>query len=142
MDKTIFRFGLLLAIAAAPASANDNPDPCPPLPQEAGLHWQHSGSRNFTVCRAVDEGGTQLLGVMLTPQPTVNLRRRNRVEEGIIGPHEVHWYRPEIAEPGAEEKRVTVIELGKDRYAQIWVDANDPDQLRRALAVAQALALH
>ena len=87
----------------------------------------------------MDEGGTQLLGVMLTPQPTVNLRRRNRVEEGMIGPHEVHWYRPEIAEPGAEEKRVTVIELGKDRYAQIWVDANFKEGQLGKIRIGQAV---
>lgn len=139
MHKTIFALGILLGFSVSPAA--DAAEGCPPLPHETGLHWQQSGGKDFTVCRAVDEGGKQLLGVMLTAEPTVNLRRRNRVEEGVIAGQEVHWYRPEIAEPGAEEKRVTVVELGKKRYAQIWVDANDPGQLQRAMELARVLAL-
>lgn len=139
MQKTMISLGVLLGMAVSPADAADA---CPPLPQAAGLHWQQSGDGNYTVCRAVDEGGRQILGVMLTSQPTVNLRRRNRVEEGVIAGREVHWHRPEIADPEAIEKRVAVVELGKDRYAQVWVDANDPAQLRRALNLAQMLALN
>ncbi len=139
MYRKMFSLGLLLGAAHVPAALAA--DACPPLPQSAGLHWEQSGNRNFTVCRAMDETGKQLLGVMLTAEPTVNLRRRNRIEEGMIAGREVHWYRPEIAEPGAEEKRVTVVELGKNRYAQIWVDAADPAQLQRAMSLAQRLAL-
>lgn len=139
MHKTIFSLGILLGFSVSPVA--DATDPCPALPQQAGLHWEQSGGKGFTVCRAMDEGGRQLLGVMLTAEPTVNLRRRNRVGESVIAGQEVHWYRPEIAEPGAEEKRVTVVELGKKRYAQIWVDAEDPGQLQRAMDLAQVLAL-
>ena len=138
MHKTIFPLGILLGLSFTPAAAAET---CPPLPQQAGLHWEQSGGKDFTVCRALDDSGKQLLGVMLTAEPTVNLRRRNRVEESVIAGQEVHWYRPEIAEPGAEEKRVTVVELGKKRYAQIWVDAEDPGQLRRAIELAGVLAL-
>lgn len=140
MKKKINTLGLVLGIAVT--SNAMAAEACPPLPQNTELAWEESGGSDFKVCRAIDAEGTQLLGVMFSTEPKLNPRRRNRVEEGRVGNHEVHWYRPEIAQPGAAEKRITVIELGKNRYAQIWLDANDPDQLRRAMDLARKLPLY
>jgi hypothetical protein len=60
----------------------------------------------------------------------------------MIGSHEVRWYEPEIAAQTGERKRVTIVELGDDRYAQIWVDASSDDELRQALSLAQGIALN
>ncbi|ADV27903.1 hypothetical protein Psesu_2067 [Pseudoxanthomonas suwonensis 11-1] len=139
MQKTLISLAFALGIAASSTAAAAE---CPSLPQGTGVEWQEAEGTNYKVCRAIDEAGTQLLGVMLTPEPQLKLRRRNRVEEGMVGRHEVHWYRPEIVEPGAAEKRVTVIELDDDRYAQIWLDANDPAQLKRAMHIARLMALY
>jgi len=130
----------LLAIAwAAPAAAQEAA--CPTLPAGSNLHWQQQAGSGFTVCRALD-GERQVIGVMLTSSPTVNLRRRNRQEEGSIGGREVHWYQPEIAEQVGERKRVTIVELGDKRYAQVWVDATSDDELQQLLSLAQGIALN
>ena len=132
--------GLLLAASAFDAAAQDAAA-CPALPAGSSLHWEAKAGSGFTVCRALD-GERQVLGLMLTRQPTVNLLRRNREEEGTIGAHEVRWYQPEIAAQGTERRRITIVELGEDRYAQVWVDASSDDELRALLSLAQGLALN
>jgi len=137
MQKMLTSLGLLLGTFAPAAMAT-----CPHLPQGTDVQWEESSGQSHRVCRAIDADGNQLLGVMFTEGKPLKLSRRNRVEEGTIGGREVHWYRPEIAQADAAEKRVTVLELSDDRYAQVWIDANDPEQLRRALNLAARLALY
>jgi len=137
--KTLYCLGLLAAAATSDAAAQDTA--CPPLPAGSNLHWEQQAGDGFIVCRAM-EGERQVLGLMLTGQPTVNLLRRNREEEGTIGGHEVHWYQPEIAVQTGERKRVTVVELGKKRYAQVWVDATSDAELQGLLSLAQGIALN
>ncbi|HET6395345.1 MAG TPA: hypothetical protein VFF91_00720 [Pseudoxanthomonas sp.] len=128
-------------LAALPLAASAQ-QACPDLPPGAGLHWEQQAGAGFRVCRAVDAGGRQVFGVMLTREPTVQLQRRNREEEAVIAGREVHWYRPDIAVDTGLEKRITVVELEEDRYAQIWVDAPDATQLRQAMALAEGIALN
>ena len=130
----------LLAIAWATPQASAQDATCPALPAGSNLHWQQQAGNGFTVCRALD-GERQVIGVMLTSSPTVNLQRRNREEEGSIGAYEVHWYQPEIAVSTGERKRVTIVELGDDRYAQVWVDAANDAELRQLLSLAEGIAL-
>jgi hypothetical protein len=137
--KTLYCLGLLAAATASDAAAQATA--CPPLPAGSDLRWEQQTGDGFTVCRAM-EGERQVLGLMLTAEPTVNLRRRNREEEGMIGRYEVHWYQPEIAVQTGERKRVTIVELGEDRYAQVWVDAASDDELRGLLTLAQGIALN
>lgn len=132
--------GLLLAASAFDAAAQDAAV-CPSLPPGSNLHWEAKAGAGFIVCRALD-GERQVLGLMLTSQPTVNLQRRNREEEGSIGAHEVRWYQPEVAAQGAERRRITIVELGDDRYAQVWVDASSEDELQQLLSLAQGIALN
>lgn len=138
MDR-LYCTGLLLAAAAFQAGAQEAA--CPTLPPGSTLHWEQKAGSGFTVCRALD-GERQVLGLMLTAQPTVSLKRRNRGEEGRIGTHEVHWYEPEIAAQGSGRKRLTIVELGEDRYAQVWIDASSDEELRQLLSMAQDIALH
>ena len=131
----------LLAIAWATPQASAQDATCPALPAGSNLHWQQQAGNGFTVCRALD-GERQVIGVMLTSSPTVTLQRRNREEEGSIGAYEVHWYQPEIAVSTGERKRVTIVELGDDRYAQVWVDAANDAELRQLLSLAEGIALN
>ena len=131
----------LLAIAWATPQASAQDATCPALPAGSNLHWQQQAGNGFTVCRALD-GERQVIGVMLTSSPTVNLQRRNREEEGSIGAYEVHWYQPEIAVSTGERKRVTIVELGDDRYAQVWVDAANDAELRQLLSLAEGITLN
>lgn len=127
----------LLALLPLAASAQQA---CPQLPPDSGLQWDVQPGDGFRVCRAVDPEGRQVFGVMLTSKPTLNPRRRNREEEAVIAGREVHWYRPEVATAAGGERRVTVVELDDDYYAQIWIDAPDRLQLRQAMNVAEHLA--
>ena len=136
--KKLGCLGLLLA-ASSGVAAQDVA--CPALPDGSSLRWEAKVGDGFTVCRALD-GDRQVLGVMLTAEPTVNLLRRNRVEEGHVGLHEVRWYQPEIVAQGGERNRVTVVELGENRYAQVWIDAGSDEELQRLLALAGGLALN
>ncbi|WP_372012689.1 hypothetical protein [Pseudoxanthomonas sp. 10H] len=138
MNK-LYCLGFLLAASAFDAAAQDAA--CPSLPAGSTLRWEAKAGDGFTVCRALD-GERQVLGLMLTREPTVNLLRRNREEEGRIGTHEVHWYQPEIAAQTGERKRITIVELGEDRYAQVWVDAGNDEELRQLLAMAEGIALN
>ena len=45
-----------------------------------------------------------------------------------------------MATAAGGERRVTVVELDDDYYAQIWIDAPDRLQLRQAMNVAEHLA--
>ena len=140
MNKTIaVLLSLPLAFQAASASAQQA---CPALPDSSPLHWERQAGDGFDVCRAMDAEGRQVFGVMLTGKPTVRLQRSHRVEEGMIGRYEMHWYRPTIAQDTGLEKRITVVELDDGRYAQFWVDAEDPAQLQSALGLAEGIALN
>ena len=135
----LYCLGLLAAALAADAAAQGTV--CPGLPAGSNLQWDQRGGSGFTVCRAMD-GERQVFGVMLTSEPTIQLLRRNRVEEGTIGGREIYWYQPEIVAQTGESKRVTVVELGKKRYAQIWVDATSEEELKTLLPLVQGIALY
>ncbi|MFT4198292.1 MAG: hypothetical protein QM601_10375 [Pseudoxanthomonas sp.] len=128
---------LLLGCCAAPAFAEPG---CPLLPAGSGLQWQLSSGSGLTICKAVDAAGNRVLGVMLTgKEPELNQPRRNRAEKATIAGQEVRWYRTEIAnQPGAQD-RLTMVELGPDRYAQIWVYAPDADTAAQRVRLASQL---
>ena len=141
MNKTtiVLLLSLPLAFHAAPAAAQQA---CPALPGGSPLRWEQQAGDGFEVCRAMDAEGRQVFGLMLTEKPTVRPQRSHRVEEGTIGRYEMYWYRPAIAQDTVLEKRITVVELDDGRYAQFWVDAEDPAQLQSALSLAQGIALN
>ena len=37
---------------------------------------------------------------------------------------------------------MTIVELGDDRYAQVWVDAANDAELRQLLSLAEGIALN
>lgn len=129
--------GLLALAFASGAAAQDVP--CPGLPSGSNLHWEHKAGDGFILCRALD-GDRQVLSVMLTETPVTKLPRRNREEEGWVGTHQVRWYLPDVAQD-AGSKRITVVELGDNRYAQVWVDASSDAELQQLLLLAQGIAL-
>lgn len=36
-------------------------------------------------------------------------------------------------------RRITVVELDNDRYAQVWINANSPEELGSLISLAQQL---
>lgn len=133
---------LLLLCAAAQAQ---QPPACPPLPPTAGLQWNQQAGNDYLVCKATDAGGRQVIGLMFTARdPDIVLSRDRRAEKGEIGAESMYWYRLDLGGrelPGMESRRITVVELGKRRYAQIWIDAADGAELTSVQSMIQRLDL-
>ncbi|MEL1265304.1 hypothetical protein [Pseudoxanthomonas putridarboris] len=140
--KTLPVLCLLLSCLSASAWAQQTP-PCPTLPDSAGLQWEQRVDRSFIACKAVTADGRQVLNVMLTARdPKISLERSLRAEEGNFSGRGMYWYRPDLGGreiPGMESRRITVVKLGKDQYAQVWIDAESPTELASLRALAQQL---
>lgn len=136
---------LLIVLLALPGSAlaQQATTRCPSLPSTSGLQWQERAGAGFIACKAVTEDGRQSLNVMLTSRdPGIRLSRSQRAETGVFSGNELHWYVPELAgrDPAtAASRRITVVELGKDQYAQVWIDAGSPEELGQLQSLAGQL---
>lgn len=133
---------MLLALSTT-ASAQQPAAVCPSLPADSDLHWEQRADAGFIACRAVAPDGRQVLNVMLTARnPNISLPRALRQEEGNFSGEETYWYRPDLAgreATMAASRRITVVKLGKDQYAQVWINADTPDELATLRALAQQL---
>ncbi|MFC6839278.1 hypothetical protein [Xanthomonas theicola] len=133
----------LLGLPAVLTAASAMAQHCPPLPPRAKLQWNERSDTGFIVCRATAADGRQVLGMMLTSRdPNIPLARNLREEKTSIAGESAHWYRPDLGGadlPGLASRRVAVVELGKDRYAQIWIDASDAQELQSLQALVQGL---
>jgi hypothetical protein len=118
---------------------------CPQLPPQSNLQWSERSDKGFIVCRATAADGRQVLGMMLTSRdPNIPLARNLREEKGSIAGESMHWYRPDLGgvnAPGLASRRVTVVELSKDHYAQVWIDAGDVQELQSLQSLVQGLDL-
>ncbi|MCC4599486.1 hypothetical protein [Xanthomonas melonis] len=136
--------GLSLLLAAATANAQTSPV-CPPLPPASGLQWNELAGADYLVCKAVNAEGRQLVGIMLTTRdPAMALARDRRAEKGQIQQEDFYWYKLDLGGrevPGMESRRVTVVELGKRRYAQLWIDGANNDELASMQSLVQAMDL-
>ncbi|AJC47888.1 MULTISPECIES: hypothetical protein [Xanthomonas] len=143
--KTLLRKALLTAAAALPAAAAtaQQAQNCPPLPPQSKLQWSERSDKGFIVCRASDADGRQVLGMMLTARdPNIPLQRTLREEKGAIAGEAVYWYRPDVGGvelPNQATRRITVAELKKDQYAQVWIDAADAQELQTLQSLVQGL---
>lgn len=132
-----------LCLFSAAAWAQTAP-PCPTLPANAGLEWQQRVDATFIACKAVAADGREVLNVMLTSRdPRIRLERRLREEESAFSGEEIFWYRPDLAgqetSPAMASRRITVVELDNDRYAQVWINADSPEELGSLISLAQQL---
>lgn len=136
---------LLTALLALPGTvlAQQASNRCPSLPSASGLQWQEQAGNGYIACKAMTADGRQSLNVMLTSRdPGIRLSRSQRAEAGVISGEELHWYVPELAgrDPAfAASRRITVVELGKDQYAQVWIDAESPEELGQLQSLASQL---
>ena len=133
----------LLCLSPVAAWAQAAP-PCPTLPANAGLEWQQRVDAAFIACKAVAADGREVLNVMLTSRdPRIRLERRLREEESSFSGEEIFWYRPDLAgqetSAAMASRRITVVELDNDRYAQVWINANSPEELGSLISLAQQL---
>lgn len=122
----------LLLAGSAGASAQQAGQ-CPPLPSSSRLHWEEQAQNDFIVCKATTEDGRTVLNVMLTARdPALTLSRSLRAEKGSFAGEDLYWYKPDMGGrdlPGLEARRITTVKLAKNRYAQIWIDAGDVNEL-------------
>jgi hypothetical protein len=134
---------VLPAVLAAATAMAQQAQNCPQLPPQANLQWNERSDKSFIVCRATAADGRQVLGMMLTSRdPDIPLARNLREEKGSIAGESVHWYRPDLGgvnAPGLASRRVTVVELGKGHYAQVWIDASDAQELQSLQSLVQGL---
>lgn len=129
--------GLLLALAAFGAFAQSSGG-CPQLPAGTGLRWERSGTAALVICKAFDAGGQQALGLMLTDKEP-DKPAGAREEKTEIDGHKARWYRTRIANRPDAQSRMAVVDLGDERWAQIWIDAPSQTALQAAMAAAGGL---
>ena len=106
---------------------------CPQLPTRSGLQWEQQVQSGFVLCKAATEDGRTVLNLMLTTRdPDLALNRSLRAEKGEFSGEALYWYRLDMGGrelPGMESRRITTVKLAKNRYAQIWIDAGDVNEL-------------
>jgi hypothetical protein len=138
--KTALVLSLLLLPAAALAQ---QPFHCPNLPASSELQWEQRVDSEFITCKAVAPDGRQVLNVMLTSKdPSIPLSRPLRAEEGGFSGKELYWYRLDLGGrvmPDLESRRITVVKLGKNHYAQVWINAGSAEELGTLQSLAQQL---
>ncbi len=141
MNAATRLFGLFLLSASGAAMAQQAPS-CPTLPPAAGLEWKQLAGADYLSCKALTADGREVLGVMLTARsPGLSLPRDHREEKGQIAEEDFYWYRPDLGGREVANRRVAVIELGKKRFAQVWVSAGDAQELRTLQGLTQRLDL-
>ena len=136
---------LVLLSASAVALAQPVAD-CPSLRANSGLQWDRQVQNDFILCKAVTEDGRQVLNLMLTSRdPDLPLSRNLRQEKGSFAGESLYWFTPDMggrALPGLESRRITVVKLGRNRYAQIWIEAADRAELATLQSMTQGMTLN
>jgi hypothetical protein len=140
--KTLYLLAALLCLPGT-ALAQQATSRCPVLPSDSGLQWDEKANTGFLACKARSGDGRHSLNVMLTTRdPDLHLTRSQRAESGVFSGESLHWYVPELAGRDAAyaaSRRITVVKLGRDQYAQIWIDAESPEELGRLQSMAGQL---
>jgi len=133
MLKHIRRVACVLLLSGSAAVSAQQVAQCPQLPPGSGLQWQEQAQNDFIVCKATTADGRTVLNVMLTARdPALTLNRPLRAEKGSFAGEDLYWYRLDMGGrdlPGLESRRITTVKLAKNRYAQIWIDAGDVNEL-------------
>ena len=83
--------------------------------------------------------GTQAFGVFIGEDSPFEPKGNNRAEVGTIEGQGIYWYRGQVAGDPTVLVRETLVKLGKDRVAHIWMKARNPQELAREMALAQGL---
>lgn len=141
--KTLHLLAAALLCLPGAALAQQTSSRCPALPSGSGLQWDEQASAGFLACKAHSDDGRHSLNMMLTSRdPDLHLSRSQRAESGTFSGESLHWYTPELAgrdEAYVASRRIAVVKLGKDQYAQVWIDAESPEELGRLQSLAGQL---
>lgn len=141
--KSLYCLATLLLFSGA-LQAQQTATRCPALPSTSGLQWQQEKTgAGFISCKAQAADGRQSLNVLLTSRdPDLRLSRSKREESGTFSGENLDWYVPELAGRDEEfmaSRRITVVKLGNDQYAQVWIDAASAQDLARLQSLAGQL---
>ncbi len=143
--KTVRSVSAAVLLAISSAVLAQQAEQCPTLPADAGLHWEQQTQSDFIVCKAATSDGRTVLNMMLTARdPDMSFNRSLRAEKGSFGGEAMYWYKLDMGGrdlPGLESRRITVVKLDKNRFAQIWIDAADTGELGNLQNLTQALNL-
>ncbi len=121
----------------APAAAST---PCPQLPASAGVSWQDIGGADFLFCKAIrDSDGVQVLGVTFNHSPNFRPDGALKVGEAKMDGHDITWYRASVAGVADTHVRETLLQLGDNLYAHVWLRADDVDAMNAAMQLAEQL---
>lgn len=144
--KTMYLLSVLslsIFLAVPAVTAQQASVRCPALPASSGLQWEERVSTGFLACKARSEDGSKSMNLLLTSRdPDLRLSRSRRAERGVFSGESLHWYVPELAgqdESVVATRRIAVVELGKDQYVQIWIDAKSPGVLAELQTLAGQL---
>ena len=141
MKSATCLFGLFLLSFTGAALAQQQPT-CPTLPPTAGLEWKQLAGGDYLSCKATTSDGREVMGIMLTTRsPVLSLPRDNREEKGQIEDEDFYWYRPDLGGREVANRRIAVVPLGKKRYAQISIIADDRQEMGSLQTLAQRLDL-
>ncbi|HHW4678654.1 MAG TPA: hypothetical protein ACQGQH_04140 [Xylella sp.] len=131
--KRIQALIILSLFFIASAQAQQGPLFCPQLPPTPKLHWEQNVGIGFLFCKASNEEGRMVIGIILTTRdPNIPMTRNRRAEKSQIGSEKFYWYKLDLgvkSAPNLENHRITVVPLGRRRYSQMWIDAQDEQEL-------------
>lgn len=131
MKRSVWFVSCIFALTSAIAHADSGH--CPSLPNEAALQWRELLGQGYLACKAIATDGHEVLGLMLSEQsPDLKFSAKQRAERGTIDHTSVQWYQPNLGTQWAEAaklRRVTVVKFSRHRYAQIWINAQSPEEL-------------
>jgi hypothetical protein len=105
----------------------------------ADMHWETLRVRNMLLCRAMDQGGAEVLALTISPESPFKPRRAQRAEEATVQGQKVWWYSGEIPGRPSELVREMLVELSEDRVAHVFIRAQDSAALARAQGIVQSL---
>lgn len=129
-----------LLLCAAPHAMAQAVTDCPALPDTAsGMQWTVMRAKDITLCRALDQEGREAFAITLSRKSPFRPERELREEEGKVQGEKMWWYRSEIAGKPNVLVRETLVEVGKNQVAHIFIRTTDKDTLGRYQGIVHGL---
>ena len=132
---------LFNAPAAVAQTATQADGACPMLPSDGGgLYWTALRTVSALLCRAMrNADNREAFALTMTRKVSFRLENDMREEEGEIEGRKVWWHRSEIAGRPNEVVRETLLKLGSDRVAHIYIRSDNAAEVARYQQLVQGL---
>jgi hypothetical protein len=132
-------FAVLFSSSAFAQSATIG-NGCPMLPVDgSGLHWTTLRTKSVLLCRALRDDGREAFALTITKKVGFKLESESREEKGQIQGHNVWWHRSEIAGRPNEVVRETLVKLGSDQIAHIYIRSENATEVAQYQQLVQSL---